>query len=324
VKSFIKEYLTFSKKDRTGIFILLAIILICISLPFVYPYFINSKIYDYTEFDKEIARLKIQQTDSVRDKSNYNKNFDENNYTNYYEPSNKNYYAKPKGEVFYFDPNTASVSDWTRLGVKDRTIQTIKKYLSKGGHFYKPEDIGKIWGLHKNDVERLLPYVRIVDAESPNVGKRQSTSTKNSYPDYPSYKKPSPQIIDINISDTSAFISLPGIGSKLSQRIIAFRSKLGGFYSVDQIKETFGLPDSTFVKIKPQLSVSSSTIKKINLNTATLDEMRSHPYLRYNIANAIIQYRIQHGNFSTVAEIKKIMIITDDIFNKVSPYLTIS
>ncbi|MEJ7821464.1 MAG: helix-hairpin-helix domain-containing protein, partial [Chitinophagaceae bacterium] len=121
-----------------------------------------------------------------------------------------------------------------------------------------------------------------------------------------------------------AFISLPGIGSKLAQRIIAFRSKLGGFYSVDQIKETFGLPDSTFVKIKPQLSVSSSTIKKINLNTATLDEMRSHPYLRYNVANAIIQYRIQHGNFSTVAEIKKIMIITDDIFNKVSPYLTIS
>ncbi len=324
MKSFIKEYLTFSKKDRTGIFILLAIILICISLPFVYPYFINSKIYDYTEFDKEIARLKIQQTDSVRDKSNYNKNFDENNYTNYYEPSNKNYYAKPKGEVFYFDPNTASVSDWTRLGVKDRTIQTIKKYLSKGGHFYKPEDIGKIWGLHKNDVERLLPYVRIADAEYPNARKGQSTFSKNSYPDNSTYKKPSPHIIDINISDTTEFISLPGIGSKLAQRIIAFRSKLGGFYSVDQIKETFGLPDSTFVKIKPQLSVSSSTIKKINLNTATLDEMRSHPYLRYNVANAIIQYRIQHGNFSTVAEIKKIMIITDDIFNKVSPYLTIS
>jgi competence ComEA-like helix-hairpin-helix protein len=324
VKSFIKEYLSFSKKERTGTFILLAIIFICISLPFVYPYFINRKIYDHTEFDKEIARLKIQQTDSVTYKNNKNKNFDENNYANYYEPSNKNYYAKPKGEVFYFDPNTASVSDWMRLGVNDRTIQTIKKYLSKGGHFYKPGDIGKIWGLHKNDVERLLPYVRIADDGSPNAGKGQSTFSKNNYPVYPPYKKPSPKIIDINISDTTAFISLPGIGSKLAQRIIAFRSKLGGFYSVDQIKETFGLPDSTFIKIKPQLIVSSSTIKKININTATLDEMKSHPYLRYNVANAIIQYRIQHGNFSTVEDIKKIMIITDDIFNKVSPYLTIS
>ncbi|MEJ7821465.1 MAG: hypothetical protein WKF85_04035, partial [Chitinophagaceae bacterium] len=80
MKSFIKEYLSFSKKDRTGTFILLSIIVICISLPFVYPYFINRKIYDHTEFDKEIARLKIQQTDSVPDKNNNNKNFDENNY----------------------------------------------------------------------------------------------------------------------------------------------------------------------------------------------------------------------------------------------------
>ena len=318
-KQFLNEYLSFTKKERAGIFILVALIVICLLLPFFYPYFIHQKIYDHSQFDKEIAQLKIQEIDSASEKKYFNKNFDENNYTNYYEPSEKKFYSKPKAEVFYFDPNTASADDWRRLGVREKTAETIQKYVSKGGHFYKPEDIAKIWGLHKDDVDRLLPYVRIE-----NIKKEYSNNGSDFKNNYPSDKKYSPQTIDVNASDTTAFISLPGIGSKLAQRIIAFRDKLGGFYSVDQVKETYGLPDSTFVKIKPRLILSEPSVKQININTANLDEMRSHPYIRYAIANAIMQYRTQHGNFSSIDDIKKIMIITDDVFTKVYPYLTIN
>ena len=160
-KQFIREYLSFSRKERAGIFILVSIIIICILLPFLYPYFIHHKQYDHSEFEKEISALKIKQADSSKEKIYTYKNFDENNYTNYYEPSEKNYYPKTKAEVFYFDPNTASADDWKRLGIRDKTIETIQKYLSKGGHFYKPEDISKIWGLHADDAERLIPYVKI-------------------------------------------------------------------------------------------------------------------------------------------------------------------
>ena len=321
-KYFLKEYLSFTKKERTGIFVLLAIILICIFLPFVYTYFIHDKTNDHTQFDKEISRLKIQQVDSSSDKKYYNKNFDENNYTNYYEPSEKNY-PKSKGEVFYFDPNTATLNDWLRLGIRERTAETIQKYLSKGGHFYKPEDIAKIWGLHKDDIDRLLPYVRIEHTQKQYANEYKNFDDKPTY-NNTAYKKPIVPSIEINSADTTALIALPGIGSKLAQRIIAFRDKLGGFYSIDQIKETYGLPDSTFIKIRPKLNLTNVAIKKININTATLDEMKSHPYIRYNIANAFIQYRTQHGNFSSVSDIKKIMIITDEIFNKLSPYLTIN
>ena len=106
-------------------------------------------------------------------------------------------------------------------------------------------------------------------------------------------------------------------------RILAFRDKLGGFYKVEQIGETFGLPDSTFQKIKPRFSISNTSIHQININTATLDEMKVHPYLRYAIANAIMQYRVQHGNYAAVEDIKKIMLITEDIFNKAAPYLKV-
>ena len=69
-------------------------------------------------------------------------------------------------------------------------------------------------------------------------------------------------IIDVNTADTTAFISLPGIGSKLAARIITFREKLSGFYSVEQIGETYGLPDSTFQKIKQYLKLDNASVKK--------------------------------------------------------------
>ena len=321
-KYFLHEYFSFTKKERTGIFILLSLILFCITVPFLYPFFNPEEIYDRSKFDREISALKILRADSASVKKNYNKNFDESNYSNYYEPPERNYYSRSRGELFYFDPNTASANDWKRLGIRDKTAETIQRYLSKGGHFYKADDISKIWGLHKDDVERLLPYVRIENSKKEYAGNR--TEFKHTPPDSYRDKKPLPQVIDINAGDTSAFISLPGIGSKLAQRILSFRDKLGGFYSVDQVKETYGLPDSTFQIIKSKLIVNNTSVKKINLNTATLDEMKSHPYLKFNFANAIIQYRNQHGNFTSVTDVKKIMIITDEIFNKMAPYFTIN
>ncbi len=70
--------------------------------------------------------------------------------------------------------------------------------------------------------------------------------------------------------------------------------------------------------------INSKAIKKININSATVDEMRAHPYISYNIANAIFQYRQQHGNFNSVEDLRKIMTITDEFFKKTSPYLSVN
>jgi competence ComEA-like helix-hairpin-helix protein len=99
---------------------------------------------------------------------------------------------------------------------------------------------------------------------------------------------------------------------------------LGGFHSVEQVGETFGLQDSVFQKIKPMLKLNNTVIKQININTATLDELKAHPYIRYQIGNAIVQYRLQHGNFTSLSDLKKIMILTDEIYNKALPYLKLN
>lgn len=316
-KLFLRNYFNFTRKERKGIIIIVVLILFFILIPFFYPLFIKQKQYSYSDFKNEIAALNIEKKDSAKNKT-YVKNFDNELYDDHSLTEEKKD-AITKTITFYFDPNTASADDWKKLGVKDKTIHTIQNYLSKGGKFYKPEDIKKIWGLSPSDAQRLIPYVSIKNAPKEIVAYEKREYFKNASPVF-SKKN---QLIDINIADTSELISLPGIGSKLSQRIIAFRNKLGGFYSVDQVSETYLLPDSTFQKIKSRMVIGNIPVKQININVAAADEMKLHPYLKYNLANAIYQYRQQHGNFKSVEELKKLMLITEETFNKVRPYLTV-
>jgi competence ComEA-like helix-hairpin-helix protein len=308
-----------TKKERSGNINLIVIVVIffCL-LPFFYPFFISKRNYDHSAFEKEITALKEKQTDSA---VKYQRKYADDESPQYYQPSEKNYTAQKQfnGELFYFDPNTLDEAGWQRLGVRDKTIATIQNYLSKGGKFRKPEDIDKIWGLNDDEVKRLTPYVKIQNSKPEN-------SYGNTVYDKPlaEPKKHAPALVDINTADTTAFIALPGIGSKLSQRIISFRDKLGGFYKIEQVAETFGLPDSTFQKIKARLSLNNPSVKQININAASVDELKSHPYLRYTIANAIIQYKNQHGNFSSLDDLKKVMPVTDEVFAKVYPYLKIN
>ena len=316
-KQFLNNYFSYSHKERAGIGIIFTIVLILILLPLLYPFFIKQKQYSYTEFENEIVTLNAGKNDSAKNKQ-YAKNFD-NELSDDYSLSSEKKYDGIKAEVFYFDPNTASSNDWKRLGLKEKTIHTIQNYLSKGGKFYKPEDIRKIWGLSSLDAQRLIPYVSIKNTREENsfFEKKEYSKTSSSYP------VKTNQPIDVNLADTTAFISLPGIGSKLAQRIIAFRDKLGGFYSINQVAETYLLPDSTFQKIRGKLIISDSHVRQMNINTATIDEMKVHPYLRYNLANAIFQYRQQHGNYNSVEEVKKIMLVSEDVFDKIAPYLTV-
>ncbi len=305
------EHFNFTKKERNGTFALLLLIILFTTIPFILPFFIKKENYNSKKIDTAIATLKLQQTDSAQ------QHIHKGNYLHYETATEQKPIAHLQAEIFYFDPNTLSVEGWKKLGIRDKTILTIKKYLSKGGKFYKPEDISKIWGIRKEEADRIIPFIKIENSTThPSYFKNDNTVTA-----YTPNKKEIKQLIDINTADTTLFIALPGIAGKLANRIITFRNKLGGFYKIDQIAETFGLRDSVFQLIKPLLIISNTPLAQFNINTATVDEMKQHPYIHYAIANGIVQYRNQHGTFSSVADVKKITLVTDDIFNKMAPYL---
>ncbi len=213
--------------------------------------------------------------------------------------------------LFHFDPNTLDEAGWIKLGLPPKAAASVRKYVLKGGNFYKPEDIKKIYGLKPELAEKLVPYVQI------------AATQKSKYKPYEkkefSYQQ---RTVDINYGDSAAFESLPGIGPTLAKRIIAFREKLGGFYAIEQVAETYGLPDSTFQKIKGSLKMASFEIKKININIATKEELQSHPYIRYKIASLIIAYRTQHGKFESVDDLEKIQGFDREALGKMKQYVS--
>ena len=275
-----------------------------------------------------VAEKSISQTDLatatdsliLKENSILQNSYEKNDYNNdegYQAYTKKSYNSTFTGTMFYFDPNTLDVAGWQKLGIKDKTIASMQKYLSKGGRFREPDDLRKVWGLRDDEKERLIPYVKIAELAKPAY-----TNSYTAYEKKP-YEKKAVVTVDINVGDSAAFDALPGIGGGYSRRIINFRNRLGGFYKVEQIAETFGLPDSVFQKIKPLLKISGNDVKKLNINTAKEDELKAHPYIRWQLAKIITEYKKQHGDFKTVQDLKKIMSIDEETYNKISPYLII-
>ncbi|MCO5248102.1 MAG: helix-hairpin-helix domain-containing protein [Chitinophagales bacterium] len=130
-------------------------------------------------------------------------------------------------------------------------------------------------------------------------------------------------ILDINTSNVNDFKKLKGIGDVLSSRIISYRDKLGGFYSVNQISEVYGVSDSLFLALKKQFNLKSKKLKHLNINQAEFEELSTHPYISITLAKQIIGYRNKVKAFESVEEIKKMYAMTDTIYNKLLPYLTI-
>jgi competence protein ComEA len=329
-KQFVKDYLRFTKKDRVGILVLISLIFLVLLLPYIWP--VKKPLQPSAE---TIASIKAQSAELNKLNENGASSINKEN-----DSGRQHYHAKESyytngHTLFYFDPNTLDARGWQQLGIREKTALTIVKYIGRGGKFRQPEDIGKIYGLSPKDYARLLPFVKIdanrsggtpdrgisqQSGEKPSPNEKK-TSTGTDKPGYRLKNYTAAGVSDINQADTAAFIALPGIGSKLAARIIAFREKLGGFYSVQQVAETYGLPDSTFNKIQPLLQCNHPVVRQININTADANTLKQHPYIRWNLANAIVQYRAQHGNFKSAEDLQQIALITPGLFEKLKVYL---
>lgn len=311
------NYLFFTARERRGTLLLMLLVLLLCLTPFVLPWLMPKAMYRDEAIAEANTALTMQQARENRERKKYPPQ-DAEELRPYDMPDNNRYSSystTAKGTLFYFDPNSLDEAGWLKLGLRPRQVATILKYVQKGGRFKAPDDIKKIWSLSEADAARLIPYIKIEAREHTSVLPHRE---QPSAPKYVTAKTVMPVLI--NDADTAAWIALPGIGSKLATRIVNFREKLGGFYSIEQVAETWGLPDSTFQKIKPLLQLSGE-VNKININTADVQALKQHPYIKYHLANAIVQYRQQHGHFSQTADLKKIMIVDEATYQKLMPYI---
>ncbi|MBP9213009.1 MAG: helix-hairpin-helix domain-containing protein [Chitinophagaceae bacterium] len=307
MKKIIKDYFTFTAKDRIAVFVILFLLVAFTVLP---------KFYGVKQLPQKADSTIVHQIAELTTNSNKENKKEYSNADNGYNNSSKYNTNEPiKGTLFLFDPNTISEEGWLKLGLRAKTIQTIINYRSKGGKFKNAEDIRKIWGLRKDEADRLIPYIKIADTRVASGGKPYNNNSTNTYN--------KPLVVDINLATPYDFKALPNIGTSLPYKIVNYREKLGGFISVQQIKETYGMVDSIYNAILPYLQIKTIELRKININTATDYDLSVHPYIDKSIAKAIVIYRTKYGGYSTVADIKKIVFITNEVFNKIAPYLSV-
>lgn len=218
-------------------------------------------------------------------------------------------------QMFHFDPNQTTSVEWQKLGISSRLASTLEKYVAKGGRFRKKEDLLKIYGMTKPEYARLESYIRIPPIHPKDV---PAVSARENY--IP--RKQEVILTDIGIADTLELTHIYGIGVVFARRIHIYREKLGGFYSAEQLREVYGMSDSLFEKILPQVTLGdSANVRSLNLNTADYGMLKNHPYIGRDLAGVIVNYRKQHGDFKNPADVRKIPLVTDELYRKLVPYL---
>jgi DNA uptake protein ComE-like DNA-binding protein len=128
-------------------------------------------------------------------------------------------------------------------------------------------------------------------------------------------------VIELNSADSAKLTELKGIGSSFARRIVNYRKRLGGFVSKDQLKEVYGMDDDRYAEMQAQVSVDPSHIQKIHINKVDFDGLKHFPYLTFKQMNAIVQFREQHGDYTSIKDMRNIAILNDEILRKIEPYI---
>lgn len=296
-----KDYFYFSASQRRALIFVLVVVAGLFLANLFYAFFTTNTQVD--ELPDSVYMAEVQQFNaSLKDKKwNYkNKGF-------YTYTSSKKTFKEPPAVLFVFNPNTLDSVGFIRLGLKPYVVRSILKYRAKGGKYRNATAFSKTYGLSAEQFRLLEPYIQLPVEEKPTIiNNKQVVIT-----------------VELNAADTAQLKRLRGIGDVLAKRIVAYRSKLGGFSSVNQLKEVWGISPEVAQKIIPYLTVDVSKVKKIPINKSGIDRLKNHPYINFYRAKAIYEYRKNNGKITSIEECKTIddESLNPQFWEKIEPYL---
>jgi len=213
--------------------------------------------------------------------------------------------------LFTFDPNTADSSAFVRLGLKPFIASNILKYRKKGGRFKTTADFGKVYGIKPDKFKELETYISIKEIKnikSDSLFKRRKVFNKE-------------LLVDLNSADTTLLMQVAGIGRGYAKGIIRFRQQTGGFVSIDQLGEVYGMRQENLERIRPFCKVNTDLVKKIKVNMASVERLKGHPYLNFYQSRAIYELRRKKGKLKNISDLKVLPEFTPESLSKIEPYL---
>ena len=215
-----------------------------------------------------------------------------------------------------FDPNEADSTELSRLGLSPYVVRNILKYRQKGGRFRTPESFSRIYGLEQEQFETLKPYIRIAMPKVAEI-KEVDTMTVRKVVEKKPFKYPEGTLVDVNSADTTELKKIPGIGSGIAKAIVAYRSRLGGFYSLEQLTEIEYVTPSLVKWFK----LEGPVLRPLKVNKAGLEALRAHPYLNFYQAKVIVEHRRKKGQLKSLSQLSLYEEFTEKDLERLSAYL---
>lgn len=308
IKIWLRNFFGFSRTETNGFIILLILMVAILSMPFL---------------SKKVYSLYKQPLQTQNDKVYLNSLLSELN--------NRAETAKEvikEKRYQTFDLNKSDAPQLIKSGFSEFLAERIVKYREKVKPFDSKEELLKIYGIDSAFYREIHPFIKVTKLQKKpelDLTKKSSYSSKIEEKENPptTFKKEKLIRFDINKANSSQLQKVYGIGPAYSKRIIKYREYLGGFHSLHQLKEVYGLKKENLDSLKKYVFLTNKlNIKKLKVNQINADSLVQHPYISYKEANLIVNYRNQHGEYNSTNDLLSIKVLDSNWVKKVTPYFT--
>ncbi len=311
----LKDFLTFSSGEKAGIFTLAVIILfftgVIAFIDEINLYLLPSEQeinQQKEQFEAEIALIQLR--DSIKQATKADL---------VAAAAKKDTSSSTFKDLAPFDPNNFSVEMGHSIGLSEKQSQSILNYIEKGGQFRKKEDFRKMYVISDEKYESVADFIDLPD-QAPTYKtdnfKRSKTAKRE--------KERVKVTANINTADSAELVKVSGIGPFYAKSIVKYREELGGYVDKVQLLELYGMDEERYESLVSLLLLETTEpYRYINVNTITIEELVKHPYFNWNLSRYLVNYRENHGHFTSVEELEKLRLIDTELYRKIAPYITL-
>jgi DNA uptake protein ComE-like DNA-binding protein len=285
--NFFNRLAIFSSSQRKGIFILLFLIVV-IQVSYYFYKTSNSNFSDFNLNEDNISYYQSQ-IDSLKQ-------------------------TKSKRKIFPFNPNFIDDSKGYFLKMKTSEIDKLLAFRKQDKYVNSVKEFQQVTGVSDEWLAEYSPYFKFPEWTKQKANSQSATQYVS--------KAEIISVIDINRATKEELMLVKGIGPVFADRIISERTKYNGFVHLDQLQFINGLPPEVGVNLKRYFKIGSKPkIQKININTASKEELSKIPYITYQLSREILIYRSKSDNLLKIEDMKKIKGFPLDKLNIITLYL---
>ena len=289
-----KSHFKFNKQERSGIFFLLLLIVLVQIVFWLYSRLkVNGNepmILNY-EVQSKIDSLKSRQA------------------------------QKDSIKIYPFNPNFITDYKGYTLGLSLDEIDRLHEFRNQGKFVNSKEEFQQVTGVSDSLLNKISKSFKFPEWTQFSKIKEQEDFISKAF----SKKEiSSTSIGDLNSVTAQELKLIKGIGDKLSERIVKFRDRLGGFLINDQLNDVYGLDPEVAQRVLQRYKVlKAPQVQKIDLETATVGELAKLVYIPKSVAENIIAYRKLNGGIDSFDELLQIENFPADRIDRIPLYLSL-